>query len=75
MMYMSLKQFTTLETYTVFSNPKLNHVFYEHVRVWKPNNTKEEDITMILSVDGMTTKKLKKYQKCYKHHLSVGKKQ
>ncbi|ETO07041.1 hypothetical protein RFI_30351 [Reticulomyxa filosa] len=43
-LYATLKHFTTLEGYTLFGNPKLNHLFYEHIRAWKPNNSEEEDL-------------------------------
>ncbi|ETO07394.1 G-protein beta WD-40 repeats containing protein [Reticulomyxa filosa] len=43
-MQATLKHFTTLEGYTVIENPKLSHLFYEHIRAWKPNNPNEEDL-------------------------------
>ncbi|ETO05179.1 hypothetical protein RFI_32216 [Reticulomyxa filosa] len=43
-MQATLKNFTTLEGYTVIENPKLSHLFYEHIRAWKPNNSEEEDL-------------------------------
>ncbi|ETO29645.1 WD-40 repeat-containing protein [Reticulomyxa filosa] len=43
-MQATLKSFTTLEGYTVIENPKLSHLFYEHIRVWKPNNPSEEEL-------------------------------
>ncbi|ETO01504.1 hypothetical protein RFI_35936, partial [Reticulomyxa filosa] len=43
-MQATLKNFTTLEGYTVIENPKLSHLFYEHIRVWKPNNQSEEEL-------------------------------
>ncbi|ETO34311.1 NB-ARC domain-containing protein, partial [Reticulomyxa filosa] len=43
-MQATLKNFTTLEGYTVIENPKLSHLFYEHIRAWKPNNSSEEEL-------------------------------
>ncbi|ETO05808.1 hypothetical protein RFI_31590 [Reticulomyxa filosa] len=36
--------FTTLEGYTVIENPKLSHLFYEHIRAWTPKNLEEGDL-------------------------------
>ncbi|ETO02152.1 hypothetical protein RFI_35284, partial [Reticulomyxa filosa] len=43
-MQATLKNFTTLEGYTVIENPKLNHSFYEQIRSWKPDNQKDEEL-------------------------------
>ncbi|ETO35059.1 hypothetical protein RFI_02016 [Reticulomyxa filosa] len=43
-MQATLKNFTTLEGYTVIENPNLSHLFYEHIRAWKPNNQLEEEL-------------------------------
>ncbi|ETO36350.1 NB-ARC domain-containing protein [Reticulomyxa filosa] len=41
-MQATLKNFTTLEGYTVIENPKLSHLFYELIRVWIPDHFEEE---------------------------------
>ncbi|ETO09924.1 NB-ARC domain-containing protein, partial [Reticulomyxa filosa] len=43
-MQATLKNFTTLEGYTIIENPKLSHIFYEHIRAWQPKNAEEEDL-------------------------------
>ncbi|ETO05818.1 hypothetical protein RFI_31577, partial [Reticulomyxa filosa] len=43
-MQATLKNFTTLEGYTIIENPKLSHLFYEHIRTWQPKNVEEEDL-------------------------------
>ncbi|ETO08664.1 WD-40 repeat-containing protein, partial [Reticulomyxa filosa] len=41
-MQATLKNYTTLEGYTIIENPKLSHLFYEHIRLWKLEEEKEE---------------------------------
>ncbi|ETO07216.1 hypothetical protein RFI_30176 [Reticulomyxa filosa] len=43
-MQATLKNYTTLEGYAVIDNPKLSHLFYEQIRVWKPIGAQEEEL-------------------------------
>ncbi|ETO28813.1 hypothetical protein RFI_08314 [Reticulomyxa filosa] len=81
-MQATLKNFTTLEGYTVIENPKLSHLFYEHIRAWKPKNTEEEDLkqasdealTKINDVicEWTDDKGIQKLANRYKSHLDIG---
>ncbi|ETO32715.1 hypothetical protein RFI_04401, partial [Reticulomyxa filosa] len=43
-MQATLKSFTTLQGYTVIENPKLSHLFYEHIQAWKSTNSEDEEM-------------------------------
>ncbi|ETO33521.1 hypothetical protein RFI_03583 [Reticulomyxa filosa] len=81
-MQATLKNFTTLEGYTIIENPKLSHLFYEHIRAWKPKNAEEEDLKQASDetltkindiicewIDGRGIQKLSNR---YKSHLDIG---
>ncbi|ETO02398.1 hypothetical protein RFI_35038, partial [Reticulomyxa filosa] len=86
-MQATLKNFTTLEGYTVIENPKLSHLFYEHIRAWKPKKNsageeEEEDLkqasdetlTKINDVicEWIDDKGIQKLANRYKSHLDIG---
>ncbi|ETO11081.1 hypothetical protein RFI_26295, partial [Reticulomyxa filosa] len=81
-MQATLKSFTTLEGYTVIENPKLSHLFYEHIRAWKPKNAEEEDLkqasdetlTKINDIicEWIDDKGIQKLAIRYKSHLDIG---
>ncbi|ETO28819.1 hypothetical protein RFI_08308 [Reticulomyxa filosa] len=81
-MQATLKNFTTLEGYTIIENPKLSHLFYELIRAWKPNNSNEEELkqasdeTLIkindIICEWINEKEIKKIANRYKEHLSIG---
>ncbi|ETO21379.1 hypothetical protein RFI_15826 [Reticulomyxa filosa] len=81
-MQATLKNYTTLEGYTVIENPKLSHSFYEHIRAWKPKNAKEEELkqasdetlTKINDIicEWIDDKGIKKIASHYKSHLDIG---
>ncbi|ETO09302.1 hypothetical protein RFI_28085 [Reticulomyxa filosa] len=81
-MQATLKNFTTLEGYTIIENPKLSHLFYEHIRAWKPNNSEEEDLkqagdetlTKINDIicEWIDDKGIQKIANRYKSHLDIG---
>ncbi|ETO32083.1 WD-40 repeat protein [Reticulomyxa filosa] len=80
-MQATLKNFTTLEGYTVIENPNLSHLFYEHIRAWKPNNPLEEELkqasdetlTKINDVicEWIDAKEIKKIANRYKPHSEI----
>ncbi|ETO02337.1 hypothetical protein RFI_35099, partial [Reticulomyxa filosa] len=80
-MQATLKNFTTLEGYTVIENPKLSHLFYEHIRAWKAENQLEEELkqasdetlTKINDVicEWIDTKEIKKIASRYKPHSEI----
>ncbi|ETO14888.1 hypothetical protein RFI_22480, partial [Reticulomyxa filosa] len=81
-MQATLKNFTTLEGYTVIENPKLSHSLYEHTRAWKPKSAEEEDLKQA-SDDTLTKindiicewiddKGIQKIANRYKSHLDIG---
>ncbi|ETO09969.1 hypothetical protein RFI_27408, partial [Reticulomyxa filosa] len=80
-MQATLKNFTTLEGYTVIENPKLSHLFYEHIRAWKPNNQLEEELkqasdetlTKINDIicEWIDVKEIKKISNRYKPHSEI----
>ncbi|ETO22667.1 WD-40 repeat-containing protein [Reticulomyxa filosa] len=80
-MQATLKSFTTLEGYTVIENPKLSHLFYEHIRAWEPNNPSEDELkqssdetlTKINDVicEWIDTKEIKKIASRYKPHSEI----
>ncbi|ETO09075.1 WD-40 repeat protein [Reticulomyxa filosa] len=81
-MQATLKNFTTLEGYTVIENPKLSHLFYEHIRAWGPKNQGEEDLkqasdetlTKINDIicEWVDDKAIQKIANRYKSHLDIG---
>ncbi|ETO32456.1 hypothetical protein RFI_04662 [Reticulomyxa filosa] len=82
-MQATLKNYTTLEGYTVIENPKLNHLFYELIRAWKPNSSlKEEELkqasektlTKINDIicEWIDEKEIKKIANRCKPHAEVG---
>ncbi|ETO10930.1 NB-ARC domain-containing protein [Reticulomyxa filosa] len=81
-MQATLKNYTTLAAYTSIENPKLSHLFYEHIRAWKPNNPEEEDLkqasdetlTKINDVicEWIDDKGIQKLVGRYKSHLDIG---
>ncbi|ETO13217.1 G-protein beta WD-40 repeats containing protein [Reticulomyxa filosa] len=81
-MQATLKSFTTLEGYTDIENPKLSHLFYEHIRAWKPDNPLEEELkqasdetlTKINDVicEWTDMKDIKKLSHRYKPHVEIG---
>ncbi|ETO32884.1 hypothetical protein RFI_04233 [Reticulomyxa filosa] len=82
-MQATLKSFTTLEGYTIIENPKLSHLFYEHIRAWKPNNSpKEEELkqasdeTLIkindIICEWINEKEIKKIASRYKPNTDIG---
>ncbi|ETO35956.1 NB-ARC domain-containing protein, partial [Reticulomyxa filosa] len=81
-MQATLKRFTTLEGYTEIENPKLSHLFYEHIRAWKPKHTEEEDLkqasdeilTKINDVicEWIDDRGIQKLANRYKSHLDIG---
>ncbi|ETO15653.1 hypothetical protein RFI_21712 [Reticulomyxa filosa] len=80
-MQATLKNFTTLEGYTVIENPKLSHLFYEYIRAWKPNNSLEEELkqasdetlTKINDIicEWIDKKEIKKIANHYKPHSEI----
>ncbi|ETO35275.1 hypothetical protein RFI_01788, partial [Reticulomyxa filosa] len=80
-MQATLKNFTTLEGYTAIENPKLSHLFYEHIRTWKPNNHLEEELkqasdetlTKINDIicEWIDIKEIKKIANRYKSHSEI----
>ncbi|ETO31120.1 hypothetical protein RFI_06002, partial [Reticulomyxa filosa] len=80
-MQATLKNFTTLEGYTVIENPKFSHLFYEHIRAWKPNNQIEEELkqasdktlTKINDIicEWINTKEIQKIANRYKPHSEI----
>ncbi|ETO07442.1 hypothetical protein RFI_29950, partial [Reticulomyxa filosa] len=82
-MQATLKNFTTLEGYTVIENPKLSHLFYEQIRAWKPSDlSKEEEelkqasdetLTKINDIicEWMDEKAIKKIASRYKSHSDM----
>ncbi|ETN98789.1 hypothetical protein RFI_38698, partial [Reticulomyxa filosa] len=80
-MQATLKNFTTLEGYTVIENPKLSHLFYEHIRAWKPNDQMEEELkqasdeTLIkindIICEWIDEKEIKKIVNRYKPHSEI----
>ncbi|ETO17126.1 WD-40 repeat protein, partial [Reticulomyxa filosa] len=81
-MQATLKIFTTLEGYTVIENPKLSHLFYEHIRAWKPNNSSKEEELKQASNETLTKindiicewidlKEIKKIANRYKPHSEI----
>ncbi|ETO29091.1 hypothetical protein RFI_08036 [Reticulomyxa filosa] len=80
-MQATLKNFTTLEGYTVIENPKLSHLFYEHIRAWKPNNPSEEELKQAsdetlakindIICEWLDTKEIKKISNRYKPHSEI----
>ncbi|ETO22531.1 hypothetical protein RFI_14668, partial [Reticulomyxa filosa] len=82
-MQATLKNFTTLEGYTVIENPKLSHLFYEHIRAWRPNNLEAEEELKQVSDETLTKindiicewiddKGIQKLANRYKSHLDIG---
>ncbi|ETO34934.1 hypothetical protein RFI_02140, partial [Reticulomyxa filosa] len=82
-MQATLKNFTTLEGHTVIENPKLSHLFYEHIRAWKPKNSEEEEDLKQASDETLTKindiicewiddKGIQKLANRYKSHLDIG---
>ncbi|ETO36249.1 hypothetical protein RFI_00813, partial [Reticulomyxa filosa] len=81
-MQATLKKFTTLEGYTIFSNPKLSHLFYEHIRAWQPNSPEDEDLKQVsdetltkindIICEWSNDKEIEKIAKRYKSHLAIG---
>ncbi|ETO29979.1 hypothetical protein RFI_07141, partial [Reticulomyxa filosa] len=80
-MQATLKHYTTLEGHTLFSNPKLSHLFYEHIRAWKPNNSEEEamkqasDETLAkindITCEWISDKEIKKIAKRFQSYLDI----
>ncbi|ETO11635.1 hypothetical protein RFI_25743, partial [Reticulomyxa filosa] len=80
-MQATLKNFTTLEGYTVIENPKLSHLFYEHIRAWKHNNSLEEELkqasdeTLIkindIICEWIDAKEIKKIANRHKSHSEI----
>ncbi|ETO11080.1 hypothetical protein RFI_26296, partial [Reticulomyxa filosa] len=81
-MQATLKNFTTLEGYTVIENPKLSHLFYEHIRAWKPNNSSKEEELKQASDETLTKindiicewideKEIKKIANRYRPHSKI----
>ncbi|ETO28274.1 hypothetical protein RFI_08856 [Reticulomyxa filosa] len=81
-MQATLKSYTTLEGYTIIENPKLSHLFYEHIRAWTPENEAEEELKQV-SDDVLTKindvicewiddKGIQKIASRYKSHLEIG---
>ncbi|ETO14568.1 NB-ARC domain-containing protein [Reticulomyxa filosa] len=82
-MQATLKNFTTLEGYTVIENPKLSHLFYEHIRAWKPKNSdieedfkqaSDETLTKINDIicEWLEDKEIQKIANRYKSHFDIG---
>ncbi|ETN99333.1 hypothetical protein RFI_38148, partial [Reticulomyxa filosa] len=80
-MQATLKNFTTLEGYTVIENPKLSHLFYEHIRAWKPKNSEEDlkqasddTLTKINDIicEWIDDKGIQKIANRYRSHLDIG---
>ncbi|ETO34415.1 WD-40 repeat protein [Reticulomyxa filosa] len=82
-MQATLKSFTTLEGYTVIENPKLSHLFYEHIRAWQPNDSEieeefkqasDETLTKINDIicEWVDDKGIQKIANRYKPHLDIG---
>ncbi|ETO07742.1 hypothetical protein RFI_29649 [Reticulomyxa filosa] len=81
-MQATLKNFTTLEGYTIIENPALSHLFYEHIRAWKPKDSEEEDLkqasdetlTKINDVicEWIDDRGIQKLANRYKSHLDIG---
>ncbi|ETO08206.1 hypothetical protein RFI_29183 [Reticulomyxa filosa] len=82
-MQATLKNFTTLEGYTVIENPKLSHLFYELIRAWKPDNSSREEelkqasdktLTKINDVicEWINESEIKKIANRYKPHSDIG---
>ncbi|ETO24762.1 hypothetical protein RFI_12393 [Reticulomyxa filosa] len=81
-MQATLKNFTTLEGYTVIENPKLSHLFYEHIRAWKPNGPEEEELKQEgdktlarindVICEWIDDKGIQKITYHYKSHLDIG---
>ncbi|ETO25575.1 NB-ARC domain-containing protein [Reticulomyxa filosa] len=55
-MQATLKNFTTLEGYTVIENPKLSHLFYELIRAWEPNVSSTQEQKLKQASDKTLTK-------------------
>ncbi|ETO03003.1 hypothetical protein RFI_34406, partial [Reticulomyxa filosa] len=81
-MQATLKNFTTLEGYSVIENPNLSHLFYEHIRAWKPNNSsKEEELKQAsnetlakindIICEWINAKEIKKIANRYKPHSEI----
>ncbi|ETO33233.1 hypothetical protein RFI_03874, partial [Reticulomyxa filosa] len=82
-MQATLKNFTTLEGYTVIENPKLSHLFYELIRVWKPNissiqeqelkQASDKTLTNINDIicEWIDEKDIKKISDRYKSHSEI----
>ncbi|ETO24636.1 NB-ARC domain-containing protein [Reticulomyxa filosa] len=81
-MQATLKNFTTLEGYTVIENPKLSHLFYELIRAWKPSDSKEEELKQSsddtlakindIICEWINEKEIKKIASRYKAHSEIG---
>ncbi|ETO24550.1 WD-40 repeat protein [Reticulomyxa filosa] len=80
-MQATLKQFTTLEGYTIIENPKLSHLFYELIRSWRPNSLSEEELKQESNetlakindviCEWIDTKEIKKISNRYKPHSEI----
>ncbi|ETO11082.1 hypothetical protein RFI_26294, partial [Reticulomyxa filosa] len=81
-MQATLKNFTTLEKYTVIENPKLSHLFYEYIRAWESNNSPKEEELKQASDETLTkindiicewidVKEIKKIANRYKPHSEI----
>ncbi|ETO11869.1 hypothetical protein RFI_25507 [Reticulomyxa filosa] len=80
-MQATLKNFTTLEGYTVIENPKLSHLFYEHIRAWKPNDQSEEELKQEsraalskindIICEWINAKEIKKIANLYRPHSEI----
>ncbi|ETN98305.1 hypothetical protein RFI_39204, partial [Reticulomyxa filosa] len=53
-MQATLKNFTTLEGYTIIENPNLSHSLYELLRTWKPKNSGAEEELKQASAEVLT---------------------
>ncbi|ETO01455.1 hypothetical protein RFI_35985, partial [Reticulomyxa filosa] len=81
-MQATLKNFTTLDGYTVIENPKLSHSFYEMIRAWKPKDHMEEELkqasdetlTKINDIicEWIDEREIKRVANRYKAHSELG---
>ncbi|ETO29132.1 NB-ARC domain-containing protein [Reticulomyxa filosa] len=80
-MQATLKNYTTLEGYTIIENPKLSHLFYEYIRSWKSNNILEEELKQYsnqtlnkindIICEWIDIKEIQKISNNYKSHSEI----
>ncbi|ETO08830.1 hypothetical protein RFI_28556 [Reticulomyxa filosa] len=79
---LTLKKFTTLQEYTIIENPKLSHLFYEHIRAWKSKNIEEDNLKQAsnetlknindIICEWIDDKEIQRLANRYKSHSDIG---